>query len=85
MVFLGPPLRALKEHTQITTNNRYCSRKIIPALVKNGEGDFIQGTTAVGFAAGGRDGAQIPYKKDTWGFAAKGQVRGGGVGQFLLN
>lgn len=73
MVFLGPLLRDLKEHMQITTNNRYCSRKIILALVKDGEEDFIQGTTAAGLAAGVRDGARTPDKKDMWGSAARGR------------
>ena len=51
-MFLGPPLRDIEAHKQISNNNRYCSRKMILALARDDEEDVIQGTTAMGLPQG---------------------------------
>lgn len=64
MVFLGPPSRDIKAHKQISNNNRYRSRKIILALAKDNEEDFIQGTPAMGLQQG-TEMELLPHKR--WG------------------
>lgn len=61
MVFLGPPLRDIKAHKQISNNNRYRSRKMILALARDNEEDVIQGTTVMGLPQGTE--MELPFLK----------------------
>ena len=76
MVFLGPPLRDITAHKQISNNNRCRSRKISLVLAKDSEEDFIHGTTATGSQQGSQ--TELPSHKGDPGLGEGLQPRGRG-------
>ena len=85
MVFLGPPLRDITAHKQISNNNRCRSRKISLVLAKDSEEDFIHGTTATGSQQGSQ--TELPsHKRGTrgWGRVCSPGAGAAGRGRAVL-